>query len=299
MQIIPTEPTVSGLILEYAQIIWFPIIPIRNLITQFVEIKFARNQDSQVESALRSTFDGTGYWINAIPRARKPPCIDKDLIVGYGSGLKNSILRPFHKHTIQLPIECEAITKISKEDIPLLLQHKFTVTQSRVTRDTTIVTKVCYTILILHWLCAISSYAYALWTTGWFPFNSHYFEIISIVAPLLYTFEKSVAPVFVSLESDELFLKKDFVLVAERNTIPDHFTKEKVSNTKESVAREIHIRYSIERVVGSLTCLLLFVILGQMQRWGNGSDSEMTENPPMAPVDINGTIWTIIYYVHP
>ncbi|KAK9720803.1 hypothetical protein K7432_003867 [Basidiobolus ranarum] len=25
----------------------------------------------------------------------------------------------------------------------------------------------------------------------------------------------------------------------------------------------------------------------------------MTENPPMAPVDINGTIWTIIYYVHP
>ncbi|KAK9720804.1 hypothetical protein K7432_003868 [Basidiobolus ranarum] len=258
IQSIPSKLTAPGVIREYISVLLLPMDPVRNLITQFIEIQMTKNHDSQIESVLRSVYDGSAYWMDVTPRAKQFKCYDKLSVVGYGSRLKNAILHPFYKHNVYVPAECQALVKISKEEIPLLLRHKFTIPQSRIAQDTTLATKVCYVAITLIWIYEISTTGYSLCTSQQIRATQIPLSLIktSIIVPLLYTFEKSIAPVFVSLESDELYLKKDFIQLAESKGISDT-VGEKASDIKDSVQREVHITYLTQRAVGSMVYLVL------------------------------------------
>ncbi|KAK9765675.1 hypothetical protein K7432_005796 [Basidiobolus ranarum] len=262
IQNIPGNITRPGLISEYFFAILFPMDSIRNFITQFVEITLAKDH-SHLESALRSAYAGNGYWVNATPKNRAFQVIVKDSLVGHGSWLANMIMHPLHKHTIRVPTECESLIKMSKDDVSLILKHRTSTTQGRITKDNTIVTKLCFLISTLSWTYTVSAYAYYIWTVQHIPleYEPNLLFITSIIIPFLWTGGRCIAPVFVSLESDELYLKKDFIQLTDSNKACEDVIGEKISDTKESIQREVYKQYTFERTVGSLTYLFLYLFI--------------------------------------
>ncbi|KAK9762707.1 hypothetical protein K7432_011300 [Basidiobolus ranarum] len=292
---VPNGFGVGKLIAACFVVFCFPMVAVRNIITQFVEIRWAKDNQSHVESALRSAYDGTGFWVNACPKNRSARLINRNEICLDGSW-KKTILSYFQRPTICVPPQCEVLTKIHEEDVPLLLKHKICISQSRIVKDTSPTTKICLIIFTLYWAYVISKYTYCLWMFHYIPesYQAQFMFPVSIFIPLLYSSGKCIAPVFVTVESDPHSLRKDFNIMGTVNQVNEDVYQEKISDSKESARRKILIWYRIEQVLGSIVYLVLqfgaYYGVGQLMVFGvEGTFPQ--RSPPMALVAMVSAVY--------
>ncbi|KAK9718597.1 hypothetical protein K7432_005370 [Basidiobolus ranarum] len=267
LQIVPRNFTSWGLMKEYFYAILFPMDSIRNYITQYVEIKSTGGMQGHLESALRSAYAENGYWVNACPKNVNVTVIKRDTAFTEATSVTKAFTSLLHKHTMNIPSDCVLLTKIRKCDIPLILKHKVSVSQGRITKDDTTTTKVCALIVLLGCCYAVPTYLLITWnlTLSSVQHELYLTAFISnaiIFVPLFYTFGKCVAPVFVSLESDGPFLNTDFTLLSDSLRLnEEEGLDEWPKDTKESTERRVRIRYELERVIGSVVYLAMYLLL--------------------------------------
>ncbi|ORX96126.1 hypothetical protein K493DRAFT_21050 [Basidiobolus meristosporus CBS 931.73] len=258
---IQNVPRGSGVVRQAAEclkIFFFPMIAVRKIITQFVEIRLAKDNQSHMESALRAAYDGSAFWVNVCPKDRSARMIPRNAIIVDGASWKKPILSVFQRPTLCVPPQCEVLTEIHHDDIPLLLKHKISISQSRIAKDSSITTKVCFGALALYWAYIISKYTYCLWMFQYIPqsYQGQYMFPASILVTLLYSSGRCIAPVFVSVESDDYSLRKDFTAMGAMNHINEDIYTEKISDVKEHVHRKVLIWYRMEQLLGSVLYLI-------------------------------------------
>ncbi|KAK9768273.1 hypothetical protein K7432_001187 [Basidiobolus ranarum] len=284
---VPEGFGVGRLITVYLMAFFFPMIAVRDMIIKFVEIRWAKDNQSHVESALRSAYDGTGYWVNVCPKTRSAHLINRNEICLEATSWKKSILSYFQRPIVCVPPQCEVLTKIHKEDVPLLLKHKICISQSRITKDTSITTKTCFIIFTLYWAYVISKYTYCLWMFRYIPesYTAQFMFPPSIFIPLLYSSGKCIAPVFVTVESDPHSLHKDFNTIGTVSQVNEDIYLEKITDSKDSVRRKVLIWYQIEQALGSV--LYLFLQFGAFYGTGRLLDFGVEGIFPEPPVPLS------------
>ncbi|ORX95029.1 hypothetical protein K493DRAFT_315229 [Basidiobolus meristosporus CBS 931.73] len=254
IQVVPNALTSFGLFKEYLYAILFPMDSVRNYITQFVEIKSTQASQNQIESALRAAYSGNGYWVNVSPKARAVSALTRGEIVSEARGLKKMMMTSFYKHNICLPEQCQYVSAVVKDDAQLILSNKISISQSRIAEDKSLLTKVCFLLVAMYTMYAISTITYCLWTMHYIPAAYRTINLVDVamVIPLLYPFGKCIAPVFITLESDDFHASKYFVQMTENNQSNEDIYIGKVSSTKESVHKETMLRYALEQAIGSI-----------------------------------------------
>ncbi|ORX95032.1 hypothetical protein K493DRAFT_315232 [Basidiobolus meristosporus CBS 931.73] len=110
---------------------------------------------------------------------------------------------------------------------------------------------------------AISTITYCLWTMHHIPEAYQTINLVDVamVIPLLYSFGKCIAPVFITLESDDFHASKYFVQMTENNQSNEDIYVGKVSSTKESVHKETMLRYAMEQAIGSVAYTILYFVM--------------------------------------
>ncbi|ORX95468.1 hypothetical protein K493DRAFT_314992 [Basidiobolus meristosporus CBS 931.73] len=259
IQNVPRSFSIGRLFIAYFNTFAMPMIAVRGILTQWVEIRLTKDNQSHLESALRSTYDGTAFWVNACPKTRSAQVIRREELHLDATSWKKTVLDYFQRPTICLPSHCEVLTKIHKEDIPLLLKYKIRVSQDYITKDRSITTKMCFIVIALYWAYIFGKYAYCLWMFRHIPksYQAFYMFPPSMLIPFLYTSGKCEGPVFVSVESDGHSLRKDFMLFGATNLVSEDVYVEKISEAKDAVREKILKRHWVEQVLGSVLYLFL------------------------------------------
>ncbi|ORX95031.1 hypothetical protein K493DRAFT_301710 [Basidiobolus meristosporus CBS 931.73] len=263
MQIIPGSLSTLGLIKEYLWALAFPMDPIRDYITQFVEIKSAGGMQGHAESVLRSAYAGNGYLVDACPKNTNIVTFKKDTVFTEASPPTRFLTSVLHKHTVKIPSDCVLLTKVREQDASLIIKQRFSVSQGRITQDDTTTTKVCALVILLACAYAVPAYFCGtyIWRlpSGHEPYLSAFINNAIIFSPLFYTFGKCIAPVFITLESDQLSLNPDFTLLSEPSSCEN--LSEKPSETKDVIERKVKLRYLLEKTIGSMVYTVLYVML--------------------------------------
>ncbi|ORX84050.1 hypothetical protein K493DRAFT_387588 [Basidiobolus meristosporus CBS 931.73] len=248
---------------DYDLAVGFPICALRHYITQLVNIELIPTNQKVLKEVIRSAIEGSAYWVNHPERDNAANASSSTENTDIESKSSKLVLSPVDQPDIRISTEYGPLIKVKDEDIHLLLENEISISHVPESKLLSYLKKLGFWCALLYWVYVIHEIFQSWLSLGYVTDGQILTNLTNpfFLIPLLHNTSVYKPMLFITVETGDFPPSMAFAKLDardEKSNTCDASNTPEIPGSSKSMQREALIRYSIQRILGSILYMILY-----------------------------------------